>query len=57
MIQTLNDILRICVMDLGGSWDDHLSLVEFTYNNNYHNSIDMAPYEALYGIKCRSPLY
>ena len=46
MIQTLEDMLRICVMDLGGSWDEHLPLVEFTYNNNYHSSIEMAPYEA-----------
>ena len=55
-IQTLEDMLRICVMDLGGSWDDHLPLVEFAYNNSYHNNIEMAPYEALYGRKCRSPL-
>ena len=46
----------MCVMDLGGSWNDHLPLVEFTYNNSYHSSIEMAPYEALYGRKCRSPL-
>ena len=45
------------VMDLRGSWDDHLPLVEFTYNNNYHNSIKIEPYEALYGRKYRSPLY
>ena len=55
-IQTLEDILRMCVMDLGGSSDDHLPLVEFAYNNSYHSSIEMAPYEALYGRKCRSPL-
>ena len=46
----------MCVMDLGGSWDDHLPLVEFSYNNSYHSSIEMAPYEALYGRKCRFPL-
>ena len=46
-IQTLEDMLRMCVMDLGGSWDDHLPLVEFAYNNSYHSSIEMAPYEAL----------
>ena len=57
MIQTLEDMLRICVMDLGGSWNDHLPLVEFTYNNSYHNNIEMAPYEAIYGRKYRSPLY
>ena len=55
-IQTLEDILRTCVMDLGGSWNDHLPLVEFAYNNSYHSSIEMAPYEDLYGRKCRSPL-
>ena len=55
-IQTLEDMLRIFVMDLGGSWDEHLPLEEFAYNNSYHSSIEMAPYEALYGRKCRSPL-
>ena len=55
-IQTLEDMLRICVMDHVSSWDDHLPLVEFAYNNSYHSSIEMAPYEALYGRKCRSPL-
>ena len=54
-IQTLEDMLRMCVMDLVGSWDDHLPLVEFAYNNSYHSSIELAPYEALYGRKCRSP--
>ena len=43
-------------MDLGGSWSDHLPLVEFAYNNSYHSSIEMAPYETLYTRKCRSPL-
>ena len=46
-IQTLEDMLRMCIMDLGGSWNDHLPLVEFVYNNSYHNSIEMAPYGAL----------
>ncbi|KAJ0780030.1 putative nucleotidyltransferase, Ribonuclease H [Helianthus annuus] len=55
-IQTLEDMLRACVVDLGGSWDKHLSLVEFSYNNSYHTSIGAAPFEALYGRKCRSPL-
>ena len=41
-------------MDLKGSWDEHLPLVEFAYNNNYQASIQMAPYEALYGRPCRS---
>ncbi|GKA89485.1 hypothetical protein Tco_0811297, partial [Tanacetum coccineum] len=56
MIQTLEDMLRTCVIDLGGSWDTHLPLVEFSYNNSYHTSIKCAPFEALYGRKCRSPL-
>ena len=55
-IQTLEDMLRMCVIDFGGQWDLHLSLIEFSYNNSYHASIEMAPYEALYGRKCRSPL-
>ena len=50
-------MLRMYVMDLGGSWDDYLPLVEFTYNNIYHSNIEMVPFEALYGRKCRSPLY
>ncbi|GJS95456.1 putative reverse transcriptase domain-containing protein [Tanacetum coccineum] len=45
-----------CVMDFGGSWDTHLPLVEFSYNNSYHKSIKCAPFEALYGRKCRSPV-
>ncbi|GJX32991.1 putative reverse transcriptase domain-containing protein [Tanacetum coccineum] len=55
-IQTLEDMLRACVMDFGGSWDTHLPLVEFSYNNSYHTSIKCAPFEALYGWKCRSPV-
>nr|GEX76782.1 putative reverse transcriptase domain-containing protein [Tanacetum cinerariifolium] len=55
-IQTLKDMLRACVMDFGGSWDTHLSLVESSYNNSYHKSIKCAPFEALYGRKCRSPV-
>nr|GFB25027.1 putative reverse transcriptase domain-containing protein [Tanacetum cinerariifolium] len=55
-IQTLKDMLRACVMDFGGSWDTHLPLVEFLYNNSYHKSIKCAPFEALYGRKCRSPV-
>nr|GEY33380.1 putative reverse transcriptase domain-containing protein [Tanacetum cinerariifolium] len=50
-IQTLEDMLRACVMDFGGSWDTHLPLVEFSYNNSYHKSITCAPFEALYGQK------
>nr|GFB07364.1 putative reverse transcriptase domain-containing protein [Tanacetum cinerariifolium] len=55
-IQTLEDMLRACVIDFGSSWDKHLSLVEFSYNNSYHASIKAAPFEALYGPKCRSPI-
>ncbi|GJU54443.1 putative reverse transcriptase domain-containing protein [Tanacetum coccineum] len=55
-IQTLEDMLRACVLDFGKSWDRHLPLVEFSYNNSYHTSIKAAPFEALYGRKCRSPL-
>ncbi|WRX25666.1 Reverse transcriptase domain - like 10 [Theobroma cacao] len=54
--QILEDMLRACVMDFGGSWDRHLLWAKFAYNNNYQSSIQMAPFEALYGRKCRSPL-
>ncbi|GJS77102.1 putative reverse transcriptase domain-containing protein [Tanacetum coccineum] len=55
-IQTLEDMLRACVMDFRKGWDRHLPLVEFSYNNSYHTSIKVAPFEALYGQKCRSPI-
>ncbi|GKB45477.1 putative reverse transcriptase domain-containing protein [Tanacetum coccineum] len=55
-IQTLEDMLRACVIDFGKGWDKHLPLVEFSYNNSYHASIKAAPFEALYGRKCRSPV-
>ncbi|GJT98294.1 putative reverse transcriptase domain-containing protein [Tanacetum coccineum] len=55
-IQTLEDMLRACVLDFGKGWDRHLPLVEFSYNNSYHTSIKVAPFEALYGRKCRSPI-
>ncbi|KAD6454789.1 hypothetical protein E3N88_09495 [Mikania micrantha] len=55
-IQTLEDMLRACVVDFGSSWETHLPLVEFSYNNSYHTSIKAAPFEALYGRKCRSPI-
>ncbi|GKA46719.1 putative reverse transcriptase domain-containing protein [Tanacetum coccineum] len=55
-IQTLKDMLRACVIDFGKDWDRHLPLVEFSYNNSYHTSIKVAPFEALYGRKCRSPI-
>ncbi|GKA20979.1 putative reverse transcriptase domain-containing protein [Tanacetum coccineum] len=50
-------MLRACVIDFGKGWEKHLSLVEFSYNNNYHASIKATPFEALYGRKCRSPVY
>ncbi|GJU62372.1 putative reverse transcriptase domain-containing protein [Tanacetum coccineum] len=55
-IQTLEDMLRACVLNFGGSWDVHLTLVKFSYNNSYHSSVRCAPFEALYGRKCRSPI-
>ncbi|GKE45907.1 reverse transcriptase domain-containing protein [Tanacetum coccineum] len=53
-IQTLENMLRACVIDFGKGWERHLPLVEFSYNNSYHASIKAAPFEALYGRKCRS---
>ncbi|GKC41950.1 putative reverse transcriptase domain-containing protein [Tanacetum coccineum] len=55
-IQTLKDMMRACVIDFGKGWDKHLPLVEFSYNNSYHASIKAAPFEAMYGHKCRSPI-
>ena len=56
VIQTLEDMLRACVLDYGDGWFRYLPLVEFAYNNSYQASIGMAPYEALYGRRCRSPI-
>ena len=55
-ILTLENMLRACVLDFKGSWENHLSLVEFAYNNSYQVSIQMTPYEALYVRLCRSPV-
>ncbi|GJT58033.1 putative reverse transcriptase domain-containing protein [Tanacetum coccineum] len=55
-IQTLEDMLCACAIDFGKGWVNHLPLVEFSYNNSYHASIKAAPFEALYGRKCRSPI-
>ena len=55
MNRVLEDLLRACILDFGGSWDDHLHLVEFAYNNSYQSSIGMAPFEAFYGRPCNSP--
>ncbi|GKG16647.1 putative reverse transcriptase domain-containing protein, partial [Tanacetum coccineum] len=54
-IETLENMLRACVLDFGKNKDRHLPLVEFSYNS-YHTSIKVAPFEALYGHKCRSPV-
>nr|GFA88241.1 putative reverse transcriptase domain-containing protein [Tanacetum cinerariifolium] len=55
-IQTLEDMLRAYAIDFGKGWEKYLPLVEFSYNNSYHASIKAAPFEALYGRKCRSPV-
>ncbi|XP_070054365.1 uncharacterized protein [Nicotiana tomentosiformis] len=55
-IQMLEDMLRAYVLDLKGNWDNHLSLIKFSYNNSFHASIQIAPFEALYGKRCRSPI-
>ena len=55
-IQVLEDMLRACVLDHKGSWEEHLPLVEFAYKNNHQEGIHMAPYEALYRRPCRSPI-
>ena len=55
-ILTLEDMLRACVIDFGSSWDTHLPLIEFSYNNSYHTTNKAAPFEALNGRKCRSPV-
>lgn len=56
-IQILEDTLWVCVIDIGGDWDDMLLIMEFSYNNSYHASIRMTLYEALYGRPCKSPIY
>ena len=52
-IQTLEDMLRACIIDFGGSWNKKLPLIEFSYNNSYQASLGSAPYKVLYGRKCR----
>ena len=54
-IQMLEDMLRACVLDFGGSWDMYSPLAEFSYNNSHHSSIGMPPFELLYGRRCRLP--
>jgi hypothetical protein len=54
--QILEDLLRACVLTYGSDWEKSLSYVEFSYNNSYQVSLKMAPFEALYGRRCRTPL-
>ena len=49
-------MLRACAIDFKWNWDDHIPLIEFAYNNSYHSSIQMTPYEAFYGRRCKSPI-
>ena len=56
MNQILEDMLRSCVIHYGKNWDKCLALAEFSYNNSYQESLKMAPFEALYGRRCRTPL-
>ena len=55
-MHNIDDMLRAKVIDFKGNWDDHIPLTKFAYNNNYHSSIQMSPYKALYGRRCRSPI-
>nr|ABA96940.1 retrotransposon protein, putative, Ty3-gypsy subclass [Oryza sativa Japonica Group] len=55
--QILEDMLRACALDFGGAWDKSLPYAEFSYNNSYQASLQMAPFEALYGRRCRTPLF
>ncbi|KAK8584266.1 hypothetical protein V6N12_068512 [Hibiscus sabdariffa] len=57
VIQLLDDMLRACVIDFGRNWEKSIPLVGFAYNNSYQSSIQMAPFEGLYGRRCRTPLY
>jgi hypothetical protein len=54
--QILEDMLRACVLEYGSKWEDCLPYAEFSYNNSYQASLEMAPFEAMYGRKCRTPL-
>nr|GFC65168.1 putative reverse transcriptase domain-containing protein [Tanacetum cinerariifolium] len=55
-LYTLEDMLRSCALEWTGNWDDYICLVEFAYNNSWHASIKCAPFEMLYGRKCRAPI-
>jgi hypothetical protein len=54
--QILEDMLRACVLQYDKNWDKYLALAEFSYNNSYQTSLKMAPFEELYGRRCRTPL-
>ena len=54
--KVLEDMLRGCLLDFPGSWDRYILLMEFAYNNSYQSSIGIAPYETLYGRRCRTPM-
>jgi hypothetical protein len=54
--QIQEDMLRACVMEYPGSWEKNMSWIEFSYNNSYQESLKMAPFEVLYGHRCRTPL-
>ena len=54
--QVIEDMLRMYVMDQPSKWEDYLHLVEFAYNNGYHSSLKMSPFEAMYGRKCNTPI-
>jgi hypothetical protein len=55
--QILEDMLRACALQYGRSWDKSLSFTKFSYNNSYQESLKMAPFEMLYGCRCRTPLF
>ncbi|TYH13830.1 hypothetical protein ES288_A06G170700v1 [Gossypium darwinii] len=57
IIQILEDMLRCCILEFKGTWEQYFPLIEFAYNNSFQSSIKMAPYEVLYGRKCHTPLY
>ena len=55
-IRTIEDMMRMCILDWTGNWEKHLPLVEFSYKNSHHSSIGMSPYESLYGRPCKTPM-
>jgi len=55
-IRTIEDMIRLCELEWAGDWEDYMPLVKFSYNNSYHLSIGMSPFEAMYGRRCRTPL-